>query len=141
MTQYSTPRWWTRELHGGEVGKDVQVIQRKLGLASGVYDEMTAAHVRGVQRHAGLPENGVCDALTASVLGEAADHALPPEWFTRTLGPGFSGEDVAGLRTALGLSPGTSYDRETSQAIRRLRSAHGLPASDLADIAVVMLLP
>jgi peptidoglycan hydrolase-like protein with peptidoglycan-binding domain len=137
----STPRWFTRELHGGEVGRDVQILQRKLGLASGVYDDLTQAHIRGLQRHVGLPENGVCDALTAATLGEAADHALPPEWFRRTLEPGFSGEDVAGLREALGLPNGDRFDRQTSQAVRRLRSAHGLPPSDTADISVVMLLP
>ena len=136
-----TPRWFTRVLVGGETGRDVTVIQRKLGLSSGVYDDSTMAHVRGFQQQRGLAGDGVCDALTASALGEAADHALPPEWFTRTLGPGFSGEDVAGLREALGLSPGTAYDRETIQAVRRLRSATGLPLSDLADLRFVMALP
>ena len=136
-----TPRWFTRVLAGGETGRDVTVIQRKLGLSSGVYDDSTMAHVRGFQHQRGLAGDGVCDALTAAALGEAADHALPPEWFTRTLEPGFSGEDVAGLRESLGLPPGTTYDRETIQAVRRLRSAAGLPLSDVADLRFVMELP
>ena len=62
----------------GDTGEDVVLIQTNLRNISqndpeippveitGVFDEQTAAAVRGLQRQLGFPENGVVGALTWS---------------------------------------------------------------------------
>lgn len=135
------PKWYTRPLVDGEVGRDVQVVQRKLGTISGVYDEATRALVRGYQQRLGLNVDGVVGPLTANALGESADHALTPDWFSRTLDAGCEGEDVAGLRASLALTTGTLFDEETRKAVLRFQSAHGLPLSGSCDLRTALTLP
>ena len=122
------PIWYRRPLLGGETGHDVTVVQRKLqALATGVYDEETKQRVRGLQRSHHLAPTGFVDQRVAEILGEAADHELPPEWFTRVLEPGDSGPDVTTLRQVLGLQAGKLYDDETRRAVLRFQSAYELP--------------
>lgn len=122
------PLWYRRPLLGGEQGHDVDVVQRKLGVsATGVYDEETKQRVRGVQQAHSLAPTGFVDLRIAEILGEAADHELPPEWFTRPLTPGDTGSDVATLRERLNLPAGQHYDDETRRAVLRFQSAHELP--------------
>ena len=122
-----SPLWYRRPLLGGEQGHDVDVVQRKLmAPATGTYDEETKQRVRGVQRANDLAPTGLLDQRVAEILGEAADHELPPEWFTRPLTPGDTGPDVAVLRTLLHLPAGEVYDDETRRAVLRFQSAHGL---------------
>lgn len=137
----SPPKWWTRPLIEGEVGRDVEVVQRKLGILSGVYDDITQAHVRGFQQQFGLMVDGVVGPLTANALGEAADHALPPEWFSRNLEAGCEGEDVAGLRASLGLPAGNLYDDETRRAVLRFQSANGLELTGVVNARFSLMLP
>lgn len=135
------PKWWTRSLVDGERGRDVDVVQRKLGCLSGVYDDSTRAHVRGYQRKVGLTVDGIVGPLTAGALGEAADHALPPPWFSRDLEAGFIGEDVAGLRASLGLPAGNLFDEDTRRAVLRFQSARGLELTGNCDVRFALLLP
>lgn len=137
----STPKWYTRPLVAGESGRDVDVVQRKLGTLSGVYDDATRALVRGYQRRLGLEPDGVVGPLTAGALGESADHTLPPEWFSRTLGAGLVGEDVAGLRATLALPAGDLYDEDTRKAVLRYQSSRGLPLTGMVDLSVALTLP
>lgn len=137
----TVPRWWTRYLTDGEVGRDVNVVQRKLGVASGVYDDATKAHVRGYQVQVGLVPDGIVGPLTAAALGESADHELPPEWFSRTLSAGCQGEDVAGLSASLGLPVTDVFDERVRKALLRFQSAHSLPLSGMCDLATAMTLP
>lgn len=135
------PKWWTRSLVDGERGRDVDVVQRKLGCMSGVYDDATKAFVRGLQQKANLTVDGVVGPLTAGVLGEAADHALPPVWFSRNLEAGDKGEDVAGLRASLGLPAGDLFDDETRRAVLRFQSSHGLELNGKATLPFALMLP
>ncbi len=50
----------------GDIGDDIAYIQRKLGVfpASGVFDDNTAARIRGVQRLLSLPVTGELDSST-----------------------------------------------------------------------------
>lgn len=135
------PKWYTRPLAGGETGRDVDVVQRKLAVFSGVYDDATMAHVRGFQTHLGLDPDGIVGPLTARALGEAADHDLPPEWFSRTLTNGCEGEDVVRLRASLRLPAGSLFDEETRRAVLRFQSARGLPLSGRVDMHTALTLP
>ena len=135
------PKWFTRSLVDGERGRDVDVVQRKLAVFTGTYDDATRAHVRGFQRQTGLEVDGVVGPLTANALGEAADHALPPEWFTRDLCLGMQGEDVAGLRASLGLAESTLYDDETRRAVLRFQSANGLKLTGNVNVGFALVLP
>lgn len=136
-----TPKWWTRSLVEGESGRDVQVVQRKLGAVSGVYDDATRALVRGYQQRLGLAVDGVVGPLTANALGESADHALAPVWFSRTLIAGCEGEDVVGLRASLALPASPLFDEQTRKALLRFQSSHGLPLSGMCDLRTAMTLP
>ena len=140
MEAHVTPRWWTRPLVDGEHGRDVEVVQRKLCTVSGVYDDRTRALVRGFQSARGLAVDGVVGPLTASALGEAADHALPPQWFTRDLSPGCEGEDVAALNASLGLA-GPLFDDSTRKAVLRFQSSRALPLSGVCDLRTALTLP
>lgn len=130
----STPLWYHRPLMGGERGRDVDIVQRKLGApATGVYDDETRQLVRGLQEVNHLMPTGWVDEHVAAILGEAADHKLTPEWFTRTLRPGDRGQDVAALRERLGLVPSPSFDDETRRAVLRFQSAHDMKLTGIVN--------
>lgn len=135
------PIWYRRPLLGDEQGRDVDVVQRKLQApATGVYDEETRQRVRGVQQANGLAPTGFLDQRVAEILGEAADHEIPPEWFTRPLAQGETGPDVAALREILDLPPGELYDDETRRAVLRFQSAHQLPLTGEVTSTEALLL-
>lgn len=130
----SIPLWYHRPLMGGERGRDVTIVQRKLGApASGVFDDETRQRVRGLQEVNYLMPTGFVDERVAEILGEAADHKLTPEWFTRDLRLGDHGPDVAALREILSLPAGLSFDDETRRAVLRFQSAHELPLTGFVN--------
>lgn len=136
------PIWYRRPLLGGEQGYDVTVVQRKLQApATGVFDDDTKQRVRGLQQNHGLPPTGFLDQRVAEILGEAADHELLPEWYTRPLMQGETGPDVAALRERLGIPPGDVYDDETRRAVLRFQSSHDLPLSGEVTHRECVLLP
>ncbi len=135
------PSWYSRPLSIGDEGRDVEVVQRKLGARiSGVYQEDTARRVRGVQRKMGLLESGEVDTETAEAIGERADVGLPPEWFTRTLRLNDIGEDVAQLRDLLGLVPGALFTHEVEDAVRRFQSSRQITPTGVVDTALILSL-
>jgi peptidoglycan hydrolase-like protein with peptidoglycan-binding domain len=118
-------------------GPDVKVIQRKLFLfPSGEYDRIVERTIRGFQAREGLAVTGEVDALTAGRLGESAASELPPAWFTGSLALGDQGAAVEAVRGLLGLPRGTMYDEAVDSAVRRLRSALGLPPGGGIDLPV-----
>jgi peptidoglycan hydrolase-like protein with peptidoglycan-binding domain len=135
------PKWWTRPLVSGERGRDVDVVQRKLGTSGGVYDDATQAHVRGFQVACGLVVDGIVGPVTAGALGEAADHALTPEWYVRPLEVGSQGEDVAALQVSLGLDPSAYFDELTRRAVLRFQSANNMKLTGAVNRAFALALP
>ena len=136
-----TPIWHTRRLVGGEEGTDVTIVNRKLGVTDRTYGEASQQFVRGLQIARGMEPTGEVDADTAMVLGEAADHHLPPEWFRRPLGLGDRGEDVAALRGRLNVEGGPHFDTELERAVRRFQSSKGLEPTGKLTEALALLLP
>lgn len=136
------PSWFTRDIIAGDAGRDVDLVQRKLGAtATGVLDEPTQARVRGLQRKAGLAVTGYVDAETAVALGERATVGRLPIWHTRPLSFGCEGGDVTALRRLLGLSDETHhFDHQTEAAVRRFQSGHGIRPSGLVDESTAILL-
>lgn len=135
------PKWYHRPLSGGEVGSDVTVVNRKLGVPEWTYGETSIQYVRGLQHTNRLPVTGVLGATEATILGEAADHELPPEWFSRPLSAGDSGPDVAHLRGRLGLPSGDVFDDATRRAVLRFQSSHSLGLTGQVDDALARLIP
>ncbi len=114
-----TPAWYHRVLKRGDIGGDVRVIRRKLGLPDGnVMDDETVARVRGAFGSLTV------DANIADALGEAAavDAGLLPLWFSRPLRLGDEGGDVTAARHQLGLDEGRVFDQEMDDAVRRVQS-------------------
>lgn len=137
-----TPIWYHRILFGGESGRDVDIIQRKVGASpTGVFDEQTQQFIRGIQAAALHAPTGIIDPDTAELLGEAADHSLPPEWFRRDLHLGMEGDDVSALRVALGQPSGHLFDEPTRQAVLRFQSAHALPLTGTVNLSMSLTLP
>ena len=136
----AAPKWFRRSLVSGEIGRDVEVVARKLGGASGVYDDQLIARVRGYQFATGLEVDGIVGPLTAGALGEAADSHLPPVWFTRDLSLGMTGHDVGLLRFNLDLPDGSIFDPDTKRAVLRFQSANRLPLSGVVDLPMALLL-
>jgi hypothetical protein len=82
MDTIVVPQWYSDPLspHG------VRVVQRKLLLnVTGVADLAFATALSGWQRASGLPSTGEVDVVTAAWLGESAEYATPPEWYTLNL--------------------------------------------------------
>lgn len=126
------PTWWSRDLAVGDAGRDVMVVQRKLGVATtGVFDGSLSLTVRGLQSVAGLPTTGVVDAVTAAELGEMAGFGLLPPWW--------SGEPItesdAVFEYAVSLIGGGGVD-----ALRRWQGNHRLPPTGLVDETTARLL-
>lgn len=137
----TVPSWWYRDIGSGVSGRDVVVVHRLLAAPLGVmFGEDDAVQVRGIQAAAGLPATGVVDAATAAVMGERTDIGLIPVWFVRDLSAGYVGWDVMRARELLEVPPGTLYDPEVDAAVRRFRSARGLPLSGVLDATVATLL-
>lgn len=124
------PRWFYRDLSLGDTGDDVLIVQRKLAAPqTGVFDEDTAARVRGVQKMARKKQTGVVDAGTAEAIGEKATAGLMPEWF------GTDAQEQR-VRDLLGLS----MLEPLGEALLRYQSENGLVLSGEADEPTVRLL-
>jgi murein L,D-transpeptidase YcbB/YkuD len=122
-----TPLWFRRELSEGDVGPDVTVMRRILGLPPGALDDDAMQCVRGVQRVSGLPESGLVDEATAKAIGESASADLAPAWFERDIQLWCQGEDVRAVRALLGLgSRDDRYDPDAESIVRRIQSANGI---------------
>lgn len=109
------------------------IVQRKVGaMPTGIFDEETAARVRGVQLVRRKRATGVVDAGTAEALGESP--RVVPEWFIRRLELWFEGPDVLALRARLGLPTNDNrYTPDVEAAVRRYQSEHGLALNGLVD--------
>ena len=121
--------WFSRILTVGMIGDDVRLVQRKLRASNitGTFDAETASRVRGLQWADKLPVTGMVDTTTADAIGESIRLGMIPDWFTRETVMGARGEDVAHMRTLLGLSPGVIFDADMEATVRRFQSAHHLP--------------
>lgn len=69
------PEWYTRSLHLGFAGKDVEVVNRRLfvhpkGKVDNRFTHDTEAAVRRLQSGNDLPANGVIDEDTAILIGD-----------------------------------------------------------------------
>lgn len=126
----TSPAWFIRDLTLGDEGDDVKIVQRKVDAPiTGVFDDETAARIRGVQRRMGKSQTGVVDSATASKLGPKATAGLLPDWH---------GTDGADLR-ARGILRLSNIEPLDS-ALRRFQSATGLPVSGLLDEATAVAL-
>jgi peptidoglycan hydrolase-like protein with peptidoglycan-binding domain len=135
------PSWFIRELSRGMEGPDIFAMQRLIKMVSnGVFDRETEAHVRAVQLANGLRSTGVVDADTAEVIGELERHGLVPDWFSRPLGSGDSGEDVERLRWLLGLPRAGVFDEAVEVAVRQYQSAHGITPDGTVNKTVATML-
>lgn len=126
----SSPRWFYRDLSLGDTGDDVLIVQRRLvAPLTGVFDDDTAARVRGVQKMARKKQTGVVDAATAEAIGEKATAGQMPEWF---------GTDRADqrVRDLLGLS----MLEPLGEALLRYQSENGLDLSGELDEPTARLL-
>lgn len=110
-------KWYRRELDLGDRGEDVKIVQKKVGSAvTGVYDDATAARVRGVEKTMGRKkQTGVVDAEVAAKLGEKATVGQVPDWFG-------TDEQDQRVRDILGLSMLEPLD----EAVRRCQSENGM---------------
>jgi hypothetical protein len=120
------PSWYRRALALGSEGADVELVQRKLNVAtSGVFGVSTEAKVRGFQTHHGLPVTGVIDEETADLLGESIRKGLVPDWYKRDLSLGDHGDDVRSLGEALGIGdPGDRFGKVIEMVLRRFQASH-----------------
>ena len=136
-----TPKWFRRELYGGETGRDVRTLQRLLmSPATGVYDDTTMAYIRGVQERGHLPMSGIVDSATAVLIGESVEADLPPEWYHRPLKVGLKGDDVETLHELLQLPFGDTFTHETRKAVLRFQSANHLPLTGKVGKSLANLL-
>lgn len=136
------PAWFTRELSLGDEGPDVLIVQRKVDAPmTGVFDDDTAARIRGVEKRMGRKEQtGVVDAGVAEVLGEKPGAGQRPEWWCgEAVTRGCACECVANLRILLG-QPNlpVDFDQDFEDAVRRYQSENGLPVTGVADEATVV---
>lgn len=131
------PLWYRRVINVGMTGPDVDVVQRKLGLAPGPYDNTTARMVIALARKTGVASDGEVNHEVAEKLGESAagKAGLFPDWYTRPIEQMFQeGEDIRALRERLGLgSNDNRFDADAEAAVRRIQSGHNLPVTGLVD--------
>lgn len=66
------------------------------------------------------------------------DGSQPPWWPGRPFGPGDQGWHVEALQDAIQARKTGVYNRETASRVRALRRLHGLPVSDLVDLALAV---
>lgn len=122
------PSWYRRPLRRGDIGGDVRVVRRKLGLPEGnVLDDAATSRLRGAFGTV------VVDGNVATALGEAAATAagLAPLWFTRDIQLGDEGGDVRAARSQLGMSDDRIFDQEMDDAVRRVQSNAHIPPTGI----------
>lgn len=135
------PKWYYRDLIGGESGPDVETLQRLLlAPATGVYDGYTISYVRGVQKAHGMETSGILNATVAGLIGESVEAELPPDWYKRTLKVGCQGDDVRKLHELLHLPFGDTYTDESRKAVLRFQSAHRMPLTGRVNKKMANLL-
>lgn len=122
------PSWFTRDIAVGDVGADVDIVRRKLGLRPGAWDEDGAAVVRGL-----AGGDGTVTEDLAVKLGEPQAAHLTPEWFTGNVPSEATEACVSACRVLLGLPPQGGYDGPLEARIRRLRAHYGMPLSGVVD--------
>lgn len=142
--QSGPPRWFVREIELGAEGEDVLIVQRKVDAPmTGIYNEDTAARVRGVQKTMGRKnQSGVVDAATAERLGEKPGAGQRPEWLEcDEVGPGCVCPAVAKIRILIG-QPNlpVDYDTALEDAVRRFQSAEGLEVTGRVNLETATLL-
>ena len=119
--------WYHRVLHEGLEGRDVRIVQRKVGATpDGHFGPVTEQRVRSFQKAHGLHEDGHVGPRTAERIGEAATHGQVPEWYHRSLHVGEHGEDVKAVQEICHVARDGIFGKDTEQAVRRFQSAHGL---------------
>jgi len=124
------PSWFAREIGYGDEGDDVKIVQRKVDApVTGVFDDETAARVRGVQKKMAKKQTGVVDASTAEKLGEKATAGQVPARF---------GSDGAELRVREILR--LSNIEPLDSALRRFQSQIGLDVHGELDEATAVAL-
>jgi peptidoglycan hydrolase-like protein with peptidoglycan-binding domain len=137
------PAWYRREIRLGDVGPDVVVVRRKLGLLpAGAFDEVCEELVRGLARKRRVETRGEVNDGVAAALGPQATAGLVPAWFTRPLQLWFEGDDVQTVRELLGVKPARGmraenrYTPEVEEAVRRWQSEHEFPLTGQVDEAM-----
>lgn len=68
------------------------------------------------------------------------DGSQPPWWPGRPFGPGECGWHVEVLQDLAQARKTGAYNRETASRVRALRRVHGLPVSDVVDLALAVAL-
>lgn len=135
------PRWYTRPLTLGDRGEDVAIVQRKVGApVTGVYDEETAARIRGVQMSNDFEPSEYLEEEVAELLGESATQGLVPEWYAGELNLNDHSPAVCAVRCRLGVpnKQHDRYDADVEAAVRRFQSGHGLPVTGVVDEATAI---
>lgn len=125
------PAWYHRELSLGDEGEDVLIVQKKLGAGlTGVYDDATAARVRGLEKTMGRrKQRGTVDETVAAELGEKATVGQVPDWYGTP-------QQEQRLRVILKLS----MLEPIEDGVRRFQSANGLPLTGEVDEELAVLL-
>ena len=119
------PLWFRRVIREGDVGADVNVVRRKLGMyPEGPFDRAVIERIRYMAKDSTVT---VVDEVVAEKLGESAANAagLLPAWFERPLELHDVGEDVRALRKVLGVWDDNRYEVDCESAVRRYQSQQG----------------
>lgn len=127
----SAPTWWHRPIADGDKGRDVAIVQRKLGLLpTGDADPVLAITLRGFQKGVGVPQTGVVDEPTAVALGEQEGFGLLPAWWD---GPVYPESDQ--YLHALRLLGATDV-----AGVKRFQGNHHIPPTGVIDETTARLL-
>ena len=120
----TSPAWFHRTIALGDVGEDVLIVQKKLGAGlTGVFDDATAARVRGLEKTMGRrKQRGTVDEAVAAELGEKATAGQVPDWYGTP-------QQEQRLRVILKLS----MLEPIGDGVRRFQSANGLPLTGVVD--------
>lgn len=137
----SAPDWYEKELQPGDKHRSVAIVQRKLGIPiTGVFDQTTAAVVRGFQMARKIKKTGTVNVPTAVALGDRATKGLTPEWWRRPLQLWDTGKDCEALNAVLNLPPTDRFTPDTEAAIRRWQSARNLPVTGVCHEEIAKIL-
>jgi len=130
------PTWFHRDLDLGAVGRDVDIVHRKVGVPYGDghrYDETSAQFVCGLQISNGLPQTGEVTVAEATILGPSSTDGLIPDWYQD--GPLFEGSQGWDTVSALLDDP-----VDVTSALKRFQGSHGIPPSGVVDETTAVML-
>lgn len=123
------PLWYRRPLVVGDRGRDVEAVERLLGLPiTGTYSDYTERAVRGAQARLGLPQVGGVDEATALGLGSLAEESDLPDWWKGE--PLWEGSPEWGL----------VLNTRDMDWLRRLQGQHGITPTGVVDEQTARLL-